>query len=208
MKYLFSLILFFSVASMSTAQNFKGGLIAGMATSQYDGDTYAGFHRIGLNAGCFVNLDIGKKLSGQMEMKFVQKGSFQSPNPDPQHFSPKYDLRLNYVEIPFLIKYDFKYKLSFEGGIGISYLAGHHEKVDDVTADPTNSRPFHKFELSYQVGGYYRLFDQLSINIRYCYSILPIRPHAGGGTYGSNFGEYNNIILFSFYYQFNKPSDE
>jgi hypothetical protein len=206
MKYLLSFLILFSVASFSAAQNFKGGLIAGMATSQYDGDTYAGFHRIGVNAGVFINLAIGKKFSWQMELKYVQKGSFQSPSPDP--LTPKYDLRLNYAEIPFLIKYDYKYKLSFEGGLGIGYLASHHEKVDDVNADPTNSRPFHKFELSYQVGGYYRFFDQLSVGIRYSYSVLPVRPHAGGGSYGTNFGEYNNVILFSVYYQFNKPADE
>lgn len=207
MKYVITIIIVLSSFLLSMAQSFKGGIIAGMATSQYDGDTYVGFHRIGINAGGYINLDLGKKFSWQMEMKYIQKGSFQSPNPDPQYLTPKYDLRLNYIEIPFLIKYNFKYKISFEAGFGVGYLASHHENINDIPADPTNIRPFHKFELSYQAGGYYQLLKKLAFNIRYVYSVLPVRPHAGGGTYKLNFGEYNNVICFAFYYQFNKPDE-
>ncbi len=202
MKYIITSIIVISSFLISSAQNFKGGILAGMTTSQYDGDTYSGFHRIGINGGGYVAHNISEKISWQMEIKFIQKGSFQSPNFDPP--SPKFDLRLNYIELPFFIKYNYKYKLSFEAGLGLGYLAYHHEYINDAPFDLNGNRPFHKYEISYQIGGYYQLLKNLSVNIRYLYSILPVRPHAGGGRHGFNWGEYNNVISFSFYYQFNK----
>ena len=106
MKYYFFLCCFIFASLFSTAQSFKGGILAGMTTSQYDGDTYSGFHRVGISGGGYVAHNISEKFSWQMEIKFIQKGSFQSANFDPP--SPKFDLRLNYVELPFFIKYDYK----------------------------------------------------------------------------------------------------
>ena len=207
MKTIFVLIFLTLFCLFTSAQSFNGGIIAGMTASQYDGDTYTGFHRMGINLGAFVNHKIVKKFSWQLEMKYIQKGSFQSPNPDPQYYTPKYDLRLNYIEVPFMIRYTLKNKLSFEAGLGLGYLANHHENINDSRADPNNERPFRKYEITYQLGGSYKLFNKLYINVRYLYSLLPVRPHNGGGTYKGNFGEYNNVISFSLYYQFNKPDE-
>ncbi len=184
------------------AQSFSGGILAGFSASQYDGDTYSGFHRGGGIAGVYVGHTISKKFSWNMEMKYIQKGSYQRIEPD--YGFPEYDLRLNYVEIPFMIKYDYKYKLSFEAGLGTGYLAGYHELVNNVDADPNDDRPFHKFEISYQLGGYYQLTKRLSVNLRYLYSLLPARPHASGATHGLNWGEYNNVISFSLKYMLSK----
>jgi len=205
MKYYIILSCFLLTSLFSAAQSFKGGILAGMTTSQYDGDSYSGFHRIGISGGVYVAHDISEKFLWQMEIKFIQKGSFQSPNFDPP--SPKFDLRLNYFEVPFYIKYDYKYKLSFEAGLGLGYLSYHHEYLNDAPFDLTGSRPFHKYEISYQIGGYYQILKNLAVNIRYSYSILPVRPHAGGGKHGFNWGEYNNVINFSLYYQFNKKDE-
>ena len=207
MKKIFAIFILVLFHSVSFAQSFKGGIIAGMTASQYDGDTYVGFHRIGIDAGVFVNRNISKKFSWQLEMKYVQKGSFQSPSLDPQNPSPKYDLRLNYIEVPFLIKYAYKKKLSFEAGLSLGYLAAHHENINDSPVDPNSVPSFHKMEFSYQLGLSYKLFDKLYVDARYLYSIFPVRPHNGGATYRSNFGEYNNVISFTFYYQFNKPDE-
>ena len=39
------------------AQNFGGGLIVGVSTSQVAGDRLGGFNKIGLLAGAYTNLD-------------------------------------------------------------------------------------------------------------------------------------------------------
>lgn len=206
MKKIALIIVFFYISLLLNAQTFKGGLLLGMSTSQYDGDTYSGYHRVGLIAGGYVGHDISAKLAWQMEIKFFQKGSFQNSNIDAGIPYP-YDLRLNYIEMPFLLKYSIKKKLSFEAGLGFGYLAGHRENINGAPSDPLGLRPFHKYEISYQIGGYYQIFQKLAVNIRYVYSLLPVRPHAGGGKHGLNFGEYNNVISFSLYYQFKKTDE-
>ena len=206
MKKIFLIFALVIVTLVSAAQTFKGGLMLGMSTTQYDGDTYGGYHRIGLIAGGYVGRVISPKLSWQMEMKFFQKGSYQSTNIDAGIPYP-YDLRLNYIEMPFLLKYTIKNKLSMDAGIGLGYLASHRENINDAPSDPIGARPFNKYEISYQMGGNYQILPKLAFNIRYVYSILPVRPHAGGGKHGLNWGEYNNVISFSIYYQFKKADE-
>lgn len=203
------IILLFSAFSfyVAPAQSFKGGLLAGLATSQVDGDTHSGYNRAGLIAGGYVGLNISKKLSGQMEMRFIQKGSYKKQNPDAGDYTV-YSLRLNYVEMPFLIKYQYKYKLTFEAGLGFGYLASHKEGNENGPFPDYAQIPFHKFELNYQIGGYYQLFKNLSVNVRYLYSLLPIRQHINGeNKFLFSKGQFNNVICFSLYYQFNKPGE-
>ncbi|MFT5072445.1 MAG: hypothetical protein ACI8V8_002420, partial [Chitinophagales bacterium] len=57
------------------AQNFGGGLILGLSTSQVGGDNLAGFNKAGLLVGAYGNKSISELLSFQMEMTFIQKGS-------------------------------------------------------------------------------------------------------------------------------------
>ncbi len=189
------------------AQSFNGGLIGGFSTSQVDGDTYAGYHRIGLNVGAFVNHGLTKNLLWQMELKFIQKGSYKNQNPDIGDYFI-YNLRLNYFEVPFLIRYVHKNKFSVEAGIAFGYLAKSKEGNQDgeFPYDP-NIPNFHKFELSSQLGAYYYFTDNFWINTRYSYSILPIRPHASGAVYLMNRGEYNNVIQFALYYCFGNKND-
>jgi hypothetical protein len=207
MKKILLLLTGIYICFSLNAQSFSGGILAGFSASQYDGDGYSGFHRVGGIAGVYVGHSISKKFSWNMEIKYIQKGSYQNPNPDPLFFSRKYDLRLNYAEIPFLIKYDYKYKLSFEAGLGLGYLAGHYERLDDIDRYPNGDRPFHKFELSYQLGGYYQITKRLSVNLRYLYSLLPVRPHESGAKHGLNWGEYNNMISFSLKCMLSKLED-
>ena len=61
------------------AQNFGGGLILGLSTSQVGGDNLGGFNKAGLLVGAFVNIPISELLSFQMEMTYIQKGS-NNPN--------------------------------------------------------------------------------------------------------------------------------
>ena len=186
------------------AQSFKGGLTAGLSASQFDGDTYSGYNRAGLIAGGFVGLKISEKITGQMEMKFIQKGSHKSPNPDIGDYKT-YNLRLNYIEVPFVLKYKYKDKLIFESGLGFGYLYDYKEG-DEYGLH--SDIPFHKFELSYHLGGYYQLLERLSVNVRYSYSLLPVRQNIPGeNRFLFSRGQFNNVIGFSFYYQFNKSGE-
>ena len=207
MKYIITVIIVVSSFLISSAQNFKGGIMAGMATSQVDGDTYGGYHRVGLAAGGFVGLDISKKFAWQLEMKYIQKGSFKKQNPDAGDYGI-YKLRLNYIEMPFMIKYKYKPKITFDAGLAFGYLAKTKEENEYGQFPENTLIPFHKTEISYQIGGYYQLYKKILFNVRYSYSFLSIRQHINGERLILfQRGQFNNVIVFSFYYQFNKPDE-
>lgn len=200
---LIATIFFFSVQ----AQSFRGGVMAGLATSQVDGDNYAGFNRAGINIGAFVNHGLGNNFLWQMEMKYIQKGSYKNENPDVGDYNI-YSLKLHYIEVPFLIRYLYKNKFSFEAGLSGGYLAKYKEadQIGELPYDP--SRPdFHKFELSSHLGAYYYINENLWVSVRSSYSVIPIREHAGGGVHWTNRGQYNNVLQFTLYYTFGKKNE-
>lgn len=63
----FILILFLSLTTLTSAQNFQSGLITGISTSQVSGDVLGGFHKIGLQLGGFVNHPLGKTARDNLD---------------------------------------------------------------------------------------------------------------------------------------------
>ena len=73
MRKKFALFIFFGfLISNLQAQNFGGGIILGLSTSQVGGDDLAGFNKAGVLAGVFANKSISELLSLQMEMNYIQ----------------------------------------------------------------------------------------------------------------------------------------
>src|SRR5690606_17623874 len=56
-------------------RTFYGGLLLGSNFTQVDGDNFAGYHKVGLNAGGIVYTHLGEKVAASMEILFSQKGS-------------------------------------------------------------------------------------------------------------------------------------
>jgi hypothetical protein len=203
MKYFLSLIVFFITFSLQ-AQKFEGGLFGGLSTSQVDGDANGGYHRAGINTGVFVALPFSTKWAGQFEIKYIQKGSYKGQNPDAGDYDT-YGIKLRYIEMPLIAKYLYKPKISFESGLAIGYLAASKEEFN---GDPIpGARPFRKYEFSWLIGGNYQLFKKIAFNVRYSYSILPIRKHAGDAVFQNNRGQYNNVLSFSFYFKLGAPNE-
>lgn len=207
MKKILLLLIGILVCISLYSQNFKGGIMAGLSATQVDGDTYSGYHRAGLIIGAFVNNKLSEKFDWQMELKYIQKGSYKNENPDAGDYSI-YSLRLNYAEVPFLLKYYYKSKFVFEAGLAGGYLAKSKEsdELGELPYDPTKPK-FHKFEFNSQLGGYFKISNNFSVNIRYSYSIFPVRPHAGGVVYHNNRGQYNNVLQFSLFYCLNNKNE-
>lgn len=190
--------------SNSYAQLFRAGISAGTAISQYDGDGYSGYNKIGLNAGGFVKTELNDKWAFQFEIIYVQKGAIRNINPA-KNYVNQYALKLNYMEVPLLLKYKYK-KVVVESGIGIGVLIKSYEEAN--YGDITGVRPFNKTELSFNAGVNYPLSDKLQINWRFTYSLLPARPFPAGATYLLNLGECNNVISFTLKYAFGKPDEK
>ncbi len=202
MKYFIVCIVFTFFLSYSYAQKFNGGILAGFTASQVDGDTHSGYHKGGIEAGAFINRIINDNFSWQLEIKFKQKGSHFVP--DSIDFNERvYRLHLNYAEVPFSINYHFKKRFVLNFGIGIGYLISFKEEANYIRLYEDTDRYFNRYEVCYNFGLAYKISKKILFNISHSYSITPIRKHASGTVYKFNRGQYNNLLAFTFYYQFN-----
>jgi hypothetical protein len=194
---------------------FYGGLVAGGNFTQVDGDRYAGYHKVGVNVGAIVYAHIAPKLAASMEILFSQKGSrdngaqFTVSN---NYVITDYNIDLNYAEVPIMINYFDKRKSNF--GVGLSYaqLISSNEKVETieplsgvVTPIPSfnqDNHPFKKMDLNVLVGGNIKLTGGLFLNVRFQYSIVPIRRDMHPEL--SRAPQHNNMYVLRLMYLFNK----
>lgn len=216
------IILFFFTTIIVNAQEFKGGIITGMTATQVAGDTYSGYNKAGVYFGAYVNLPISRKQNInndsivifekgknndtiffdhweiQMEIDYVQKGS--RVNPKESNGYDSYKLRLNYVEIPIVVKYVLTKKWMFEAGLSYGYLIHNQEEKDDIILE---GKPFNKHALSSIFGAYYSINKKLKVNFRFNDSLIPVREHSSGAKRFFNRGQYSDAICLSLQYQFN-----
>jgi len=186
------------------AQNFGGGVILGLSTSQVGGDDLGGFNKAGLLVGAFVNKSISELLSGQMEMTFIHKGSDNPNMKDSEHkdYSQE-DISSSYIEIPLLLQYQQNSKLIIEGGVQLAYLINGYYN-DSYGKIPIYSvDPFIEYDFGLLLGIDYRYSEHISLNTRLSNSILPI----GAEDYdvvdsynSSRKGKYNSVLSFAIHY--------
>jgi len=175
------------------AQNFGGGIILGLSTSQVSGDNLGGFNKAGLLAGGFIDLQLSKTLKGQMEMTFIQKGS-NNPKMIENEIT---DISLSYIEIPLVIKYQQSNIIAIETGFETAFLINAYD--NDLYSE-IRKHPFNKMDVSIFIGMDYSINPQLILNSRISNSILPIREHASGATFQLNKGQYNSVLSFALHY--------
>jgi hypothetical protein len=204
-----SLILFYFLFNSGSAQNFKGGLVGGMVSSDVIGiDPYdLDFYKLGMQAGGFVQLALGADKSFQVELLYIRKGSYQPPDVQNNIYS-FYRLQLNYIEMPFV----FKKRLHFmnktnavdnfevEAGAYLAVLLNtkHENEYGEFT-----DRAFHKTDPGLLFGASYYFSPNWALNLRFSGSLVPIRSHLSNSSYWLNSGEYNTVINYSLRYFFN-----
>ena len=186
------------------AQDFGGGVILGLSTSQVGGDDLAGFHKAGLLLGVFANKSITELLSFQMEMTYIQKGSNNPNMNNVEHPNySKQDISLSYIEVPLLLQYNQSDKLKIEGGVLTAYLVdGHYNDFNGKM--PNEPNPFISYDIGLLLGIDYKYSENISLNTRIGNSILPI----GSEDYenqvynSSKKGKYNSVLSFALHYNF------
>jgi len=185
------------------AQNFGGGIVLGLSTSQIAGDNLGGFNKAGLLIGIFANKDISDYLSLQMEMTYTQKGSNNPKMNDYSH--PNYerpDISLSYIEVPLLIQYHQSNKLKIECGVLTgSLIDGYYNDISGKMSNETN--PFINYDIGLLLGMDYKYSENISLNTRLSNSILPIGAEDYEKKYNSFMkGKYNSVLSFALHYNF------
>ena len=205
------------------AQRILGALSAGINLSQVDGDEVYGFNKIGFNGGPSIIIPFGKNKnwSVTMEILFSMNGAYQKGeayNPADTTVKPDttvpasyngYKLNLNYVQVPLLIHYTDKKVIS--GGLGLQYgqLVGVKEWEDGERIEGTSLKgPYTMTDLQILADVRIRLWSKLWANIRYGYSILPIRTRDFTNVTETKVWtrkQYNNVITLRLTWIFNDP---
>nr|WP_321406937.1 porin family protein [uncultured Carboxylicivirga sp.] len=211
-KLIASIIFVFLVIPCTNAQSFRAGFTGGATVSQVDGDTYAGYNKLGLIIGGFVSRQITPMLDLQFDISYIQKGARRAPNIEKGVYDD-YKIDLGYVQFPVVARYYIN-DFSIEAGISIATLLHDDEFWDEQSIKDNEGVPsFKTMELSTIFGINYHFNERLWFNTRLLYSLNPIRLPYGGEIpiydpkkhwLSRNPGQYNNNIVFSLYYAINK----
>ena len=188
------IILFLLLAGTCLSQNFRAGAIIGMNTSQVSGDNLAGFNKLGIRAGGFINKEFDF-FTAQIEFQYINKGSKEIVENDT--YQEGYRFSLNYIEIPIGIKTPIYNKTWLELGCSFGYLLRWNEEINGYEELGIS---VNELDYSLHVGLDYKLREKLYLNTRLSNSIIPIRKHASGQVYKWNRGQYNTCLSFILYY--------
>lgn len=191
-------IVFHCRVPQSVAQGFRLGLRGGITATQVDGDQLQGFDKAGLLGGLTISRQVTDRTGLGMEMILIQKGSRKPVNKEDNSF---YLMRLLYVEVPFLIRWDAGKKIIFETGPAVGVLVAAREKDQIGVIDFAPA--FEKREYSFNAGMGYRLSEEVVFNARYSFSLLPVRRFQSALNYLYwDRGQFNAVLQLSLNYVF------
>jgi len=206
------LLAFSLCTSTGYTQMFKGEIMAGTNLSQVDGDEAYGFKKLGFVGGVGVVAPIYKNWSLSLETQYAQKGSKLRPQ-----FSDSLDgsylLKLDYVEVPFMVQYTDRDIVS--AGLGVSWgrLVRVEEFRDGYQVDSVSvlTNVFDRDDWMAFGDVRVRLYKGLMLNARYSYSLNKIatRTVIDSETGKPNERDwYNNVWSFRLIYMINEKRPE
>lgn len=201
MKRFFLLILLScAMGTLTFAQRFEGGLIAGFNASQVDGDLYKGYHKPGLAIGGYVQTDISRTIYTGMELKLMQKGS-RNIDSLAVEGQIKYVMRLNYVDLPVYLGIRTNDRISLLLGISPGYLLRGNEFNDYGKFPPEDQKPFSSIDLQGWLGWRFELTRRLYVDLRGAYSLIPIRKQKGDPLWYWKSNQFNNLLSTTVIYR-------
>lgn len=155
MIFVMFLMTFFYVPAFTQVQaGIKGGLSAARL-SNFDGDS-----RLGIHAGFFASIQLGKKWSYQQEILYSGEG---------QHYSADeldWTIALGYAQLPMMVRFHPVKKFYLEFGPQLGFLVharssgGDSEKLDV-------KRSFNNTQVAVAAGAGVNINDQISFYGRY-----------------------------------------
>jgi hypothetical protein len=223
-RFIFLFIASFSLifSDQSFSQHILGSVSAGVNLTQVDGDEVYGYNKVGLTIGPSAIIPFGKnkRWSVTLELLFSQLGSRQKNVntvkdtifTTPPKYYDGYRLSLNYVQIPVIVHFTDKRVIA--GGIGFLYgqlvSVNEYENYDDsrgfVRTSTTLQGPYSRSDIEVLAEARVRIYQGLWFNVRYSYTMFPIRTREFENTYfGNTFirKQYNNVVTIRLVYIFN-----
>src|SRR5690606_39022291 len=164
-----------------------GGLVAGINTSQVDGDGYKGYKKTGFTGGGVLFLPFGDMdmpidatIALSLEVLYTQKGAF-GPDLIPGTSFKSQRINLHYAEVPVQLNlYRGPRKSGFGAGFSVAYL-GFSEETVERTNGPVikDGMPFKKFDFNFVATGNIHLWKGFFLSPRFQYSLASVRNNNG-----------------------------
>lgn len=206
MRPFFIIALFYCLTGTSQTNSvFTLKPSLGLSGCQVHGDTYDGYRKPGLFAGMAVNAFLNEKTSLELGFYFSQKGSKHLPSKSRPTF---YMLHLNYIDLPFALRYHLNKRYFVTFGPSFAYLINHKENED--YADITSYYKYNNFELALITGLGRDIKERIQVEVRFSNSLLPVRTFPAPVYYPNaiarffNKGYYNNIVTLMLTYKLGK----
>ncbi len=144
---------------------------------------------VSFNLGVYARLPLVDRLSIQPELMYSGQGS--------KYNNPDYTRRLNYLNIPILLKYAAGNGFSIETGPQLGFLLAAHDKADGNSF--TRKAYFNTADFAWAVGVAYRIPEtKVGIDARYNFGIANVENRSQTGLTGSM---RNNAFQFGLTYQ-------
>jgi len=197
--FLFACLLI-SISCFSQAR-FNAGIIAGMNTTQVDGDRAEGFNKVGLNASAFVRANLNGPISITLGIGYSGKGSRRPSDPDNNDFNT-WGYSFRYIDIPVVAEYRHN-DLVFQAGLFGAVLLNGEQEFNENTFSIVNPE-MRDYDIGAIAGIGYFINDKLFAQARFQNSLIEIRPSpdSAGQTTIYNGGMRNVVLQFSLGYQF------
>ena len=162
-KFLLSLLILSGIFSTTQAQETSFGLKAGLNYAYISGSDSKEINpSFQYHAGAIVKISFTEFFSIQPEFIFSVKG-FEDDN---------YEVDLNYVDVPILLKVKFADVFSIHAGPQLSYLISSETKSSSSFDD--FEEQINNFDLGVAAGFEYELASGFSLGARYSFSVESI----------------------------------
>lgn len=178
MKKLFLSVLFLSVAALLSAQENKSfGIKGGVNfTNLYTEDVDDNNLLFGLNAGLVAVLPFSEFLAVQPELLFSGKGAELKYNN--AFVEGKAKFRLNYIEVPVLLRVNLTNSFSIQAGPYVAYLIDANIKNETNnelfdSEETLDTDDFTKFDFGLSGGAEFE-FSPISVGVRYNYGLTNV----------------------------------
>lgn len=206
-KRIYIPVFFIFLVNVVWAQRFEGGVLAGFNATQVEGDQFKGFNKPGILAGFFVQTDVAPAIFAGMEIKYSQKGSrrrIKPKDPDPQ----KYIMRLGYIDIPVFAGFRTNDRGAVLAGISAGYLIHAMEYDEYGPFTEEDQHPFKNIDLQPFLGFQFDMLDEVTLDLRFALSVLPIRGQPGDESLGYSWywrdNQFNHVISLALYYNLSR----
>ncbi|NJK84362.1 MAG: PorT family protein [Saprospiraceae bacterium] len=185
-----SFLLF--VVMPSSAQRFKGHLVAGFNLAQIDGDRLAGYHKIGANVGLGVATVLSERWQISTSFAFSQLGTLRTRNDDPASIYDK--ITLNTVEVPVMVHL-LDWKFHFKAGLVYNRLIDYNV-IDVLGEDITDLNAFQQNNVAAMLGFTYFWNEHWGFDFRWAKAITDLESNPDNSNLLSKWISFKTMYVF------------